>query len=391
MNSRQRKKIGFVVQRCGKEVNGGAEIHCLQFAQHFAATYETEVLTTCALDYLTWKDHYPPGVEQLGETSIRRFSVDPPRDIEKFGKYSHSIRARLGKGVTEKEEQQCLRMQGPCSRELEEYLIQHGNEYDWFYFFSYNYQPYFLLPHVREKAVLMPLAHEDWVLQMGIWDDFFLLPQKIIFNTIDERELLAKRFPHVIFDGPVVGCGIEPPEMVSPRQFRDKFNIREPFLLYLGRIDSEKGCSELFDYFITLRKTERKQRKLVLMGKTVMDIPQHPDIISLGFVSEQDKWNGLAAADWLLNFSPFESLSLVLLEAWSVGTPTIVTDKCDVLINQSKRGNGSLWCKDFATFRHILHTVSPLLISQFGRQDKRFVEENYTWEKIVARVSGVLR
>ena len=260
-----------------------------------------------------------------------------------------------------------------------------------FFFFAYNYQPYFLLPHVREKAVLMPLAHEDWVLQMGIWDDFFLMPQKIIFNTIDERELLEKRFPHVIFDGPVVGCGIEPPEMVSPRQFRDKFNIREPFLLYLGRIDSEKGCNELFDYFITLRKTEWKQRKLVLMGKTVMDIPQHPDIISLGFVNEQDKWNGLAAADWLLNFSPFESLSLVLLEAWSVGTSTIVTDKCDVLVNQSKRGNGGLWCKDFATFRHILHTVSPLLISQFGRQGKRFVEENYTWGKIVAKVSGVLR
>ena len=391
MNNRQRKKIGFVVQRCGKEVNGGAETHCLQFAQHFADEYETEVLTTCALDYLTWKDHYPPGVEQLGATSIRRFPVAPLRDMEKFNKFSNSIRAHLESGVPKGKELQCLRMQGPCSKELEKYLIQHGDEYDWFYFFSYNYQPYFLLPHVRDKAVLMPLAHEDWVLRMRIWDDFFLLPQKIIFNTIEEQELLKKRFPQVTFDGPVVGCGIKPPEMVQPQQFREKFNIREPFLLYIGRIDSAKGCDELFNYFITLRKMEQKRRKLVLMGKTVMKIPQHPDIVSLGFVNEQDKWNGLAAADWLLNFSPYESLSLVLLEAWSVGTPTIVTDKCDVLVNQSKRSNGGLWSENYTVFHHILNTVSPLLRCQLGRQGKRFVETHYTWEKVVKKVSGVLR
>jgi hypothetical protein len=35
-------KVAFVVQRCGLEVNGRAEHHCLQIAQRTAAHWQTE-------------------------------------------------------------------------------------------------------------------------------------------------------------------------------------------------------------------------------------------------------------------------------------------------------------------------------------------------------------
>jgi len=74
----------------------------------------------------------------------------------------------------------------------------------------------------------------------------------------------------------------------------------EPFLLYMGRIDPSKGCEELFRYFMELLKQSSGSRKLVLLGKPTMPIPKHPDIVALGFVDEQTKWDALAACDLLV-------------------------------------------------------------------------------------------
>lgn len=49
------KKIAFVVQRYGLDVNGGAEYHCRLIAERMTKYFDVEVLTTCAIDYMTWK------------------------------------------------------------------------------------------------------------------------------------------------------------------------------------------------------------------------------------------------------------------------------------------------------------------------------------------------
>src|SRR5947209_4773232 len=91
---RGNKRVAFVVQRSGSEVNGGAETLCLQIAQRMAEHWSTEVLTTCALDYMTWDNFYPEGVEQLGSTRVRRFPVDQPRDVDAFNKLSAALHER---------------------------------------------------------------------------------------------------------------------------------------------------------------------------------------------------------------------------------------------------------------------------------------------------------
>ncbi len=52
-------KVAFVVQRYGLEISGGAELHCRWVAEHMNKHWEVEVLTTKALDYITWKNHFP--------------------------------------------------------------------------------------------------------------------------------------------------------------------------------------------------------------------------------------------------------------------------------------------------------------------------------------------
>src|SRR5688572_24084988 len=71
-------RIAFVVQRYGLEVNGGAELHCRQLAEHVLARDEVrrvKVLTTCARDHTTWANHYPAGTSTLHGVEVERLRV----------------------------------------------------------------------------------------------------------------------------------------------------------------------------------------------------------------------------------------------------------------------------------------------------------------------------
>ena len=183
-------KVAFVLfQRCGREVLGGAELHCLKVAQRMAKHWQTEILTTCALEYTCWENHYQPGIEEVDGTVIRRFLVDHPRDEKTFHRLSGRLSEELGRAARTDQEQ-WMRAQGPMSASLFEFISAHRDDYDAFVLFGYLYATsYFGLPLVREKAFLAPLAHDEWPIYLNIWDRFFSLPRRLIFNTAAQRGL----------------------------------------------------------------------------------------------------------------------------------------------------------------------------------------------------------
>jgi len=374
------KKVAFIVQRCGLEVNGGSESLCLQVADHMSKYWDTEILTTCALDnYMTWEDQYPVGIEKVGGTSIHRFSVDKPRVVDEFNRMSDMIHSRMSE-VSLTDQENWMQMQGPISSDLNNFIRDRRDDYDAFIFFTYLYATtYFCLPLVQDKAYLVPAGHDEWPIYLSMWDGFFKKPKGFMFLTIEEKKFLQSRFPAAGLEGPVSGIGVDIPESCDAERFLRVHNINAPFLLYMGRIDPSKGCESLFTFFTELRKMDKSNMKLVLLGKPAMTIPEHPDIIPLGYVDEQTKFDALAACDWLVNPSPYESLSIVLLEAWSVGTPVMVTEKTDVLVGQCRRANGGLWYRDFDEFRHILLKTGEEIRTMLGRQGRGFVVDNYSW------------
>jgi glycosyltransferase involved in cell wall biosynthesis len=375
-------RVAFVVQRCGQEVVGGAESHCLQVAQRMAKYWRTEVLTTCALDYMEWRNHYPEGTEEIGETVVRRFLVDQPRDVASFNNLSGDLAGRRAT-ATLAEQEQWMRAQGPVSTPLLEYLRSKGHAYDFFIFFGYLYATtYFGLPIVKEKAFLAPLAHDEWPIHFSMWDNLFSLPCGFFFNTIEERQFLGRRFPFLELSGPVVGIGIEAPSTLNPEGFRERYGLSKPFLLYVGRIDASKGCGELFDAFIRLRDSDAIAHRLVLIGKEVLPVPYHQDLIYLGVLSEQAKWNALAACDWLVAPSPYESLSMVLLEAWTAGRPALVTAASEVLVGHCERSNGGLWFHDYDECAAIIRNVDETTKDSLGEQGRTYVRNNYSWNTI---------
>jgi glycosyltransferase involved in cell wall biosynthesis len=375
-----KRRIAFVVQRCGNEVNGGAEAHCLTIAQRMSSYWRTEVLTTCALDYIDWANHYPPGVENIGNTRVHRFPVAETRDIKKFDQLSSAISEKKTTACLE-EQEAWMRAQGPWSPGLFDYIQSHSEDYDAFIFFGYLYaQTWFALPGVAHKALLAPLGHDEWTIYLNMWDDFFTKPAGFIFNTIEERDFLQRRFPSAQLDGPVVGVAVDRPTDIDPLRFRREHAIDDNFMLYIGRIDPSKGCDELFDFFIRHRNAGLGPEKLVLLGKPVMPVPEHPDILCLGFIPEQTKWDALAACSLLVMPSPHESLSMVLLEAWSVGAPVIVNAHCDVLVGQCRRSNGGVWYKNFNEFSQGLVALQEGRIpNTLGRQGWMFVKKHYFW------------
>ena len=154
-----------------------------------------EIITTCARDYGTWADYYPPGEDRVDGVVIRRFPVDRPRDVRAFDRLSRRLRSHV-RTATPADIETWMRAQGPYSTPLLDDLRARAGDYERFFFFTYLYATtYFGLPEVAQKAWLLPLAHDEWMIQLPFWDGFFQRPAGFIFNTPEERDFLKRRFP----------------------------------------------------------------------------------------------------------------------------------------------------------------------------------------------------
>ena len=382
-------KIVFVVQRYGLEVNGGAEFHCRLVAEHMSKYFDVEVLTTCAIDYMTWKNEYPPGIENLNGVCVRRFPVDYERDVPKFSKFSEKI---FGNIHTYEDEIEWMKLQGPYSTKLLNYIKNNKDNYTYFIFFTYLYcTTFFGLPLVKEKALLVPTAHDEPPIYLSIFKSIFKNSKRFIYNTEEEKNFISSQFQVANIPSDVVGVGIDIPSKIDAVSFVQK-NTVDNFIIYVGRVDESKGCKELFDYFIRYKKEKKSSIKLVLLGKTMMKVPEHPDILSLGFVSEQEKFNGIKSAKLLIMPSKYESLSMVLLEAWLCNTAVLVNGKCDVLKGQCIRGNAGLYYESYDEFEGCLDFLlsDDELRNTMGKNGMKFVLQNYSWESIEKRYISIL-
>lgn len=382
--------IAFVVQRCGSNVNGGAESLCLQVAERMSNQWDIEILTTCALDYMTWENHFPAGEDVCNGVKVKRFKNAEQRDVDVFNKLSAELHPRI-KTCTLEEQELWMRTQGPYSPDLSCYIKENEGNYAGFIFFGYLYASTVQnLPLVSEKAYLVPCAHDEWPIYFSMFDILFSLPRKFAFNMNSEKEFLRKHFFHLNLEGPTAGTGIEIPNKTDPDAFIQKYNITSPYLLYCGRVDPSKGCAELLEAFLKWKYHELLPHKLVLVGKPAMEIPLHEDIITTGFVTEEEKWAAIAGCEWLVMPSKYESLSLSLLEAWGLGKPAIVNKHCDVLVEHCTIGKGGLLYDDWDHALKILTQTTHTQYSELSKNGREYVQKNYDWEKICSKYASLI-
>jgi glycosyltransferase involved in cell wall biosynthesis len=378
-------RLAIVVQRYGEKVSGGAELHARWLAEHLLPYADIDVLTTCALDYITWADHFPPGIEQINGVTVRRFPVDHERRIDQLTRTSNFV---LNSSHSILDEYDWLKIQGPTSSALLQFVAEQRDNYDIFILFSYEYATtYFAMQVVPDKALLVPTAHDNAVLRLPLFRNTFHLPRYIAYNTAAERQFVNRITRNQQVPGLNVGIGINIPDDIDAGRVRAHYDLPDKFLLYIGRIDPAKNVSEMLDFYCRYYDETPDPAALVLIGRPVMPLPDHPGIIRLGHVSEQDKFDALQAATLLLLPSLQESLSMVILEAWLAGTPVMVDGGCIVTKQQVQLSNGGVYYHDYFEFSAGLQTLlnSAELCASLGRQGQKFAQENYNWDTIVTK------
>jgi len=376
-------KVAIVVQRYGLEISGGAEYHARLIAEHLIDHVDVEVLTTCALDYITWKNHYPHAFDFVNRIPVRRFKVLRPRSPVAFGRCQERL---LRFPHTTEDELKWLRLEGPWSPSLIRYIEKNRDLYDYFIFFSYRYyHSYYGLQVAGYKSLLVPTAERDDITVFSIWPPTFAAPRGIVFNSVEEREMIVGMSDKAAaVPGDVVGVGSNIPERTNPAEFVKKYNLSGPYVVYVGRIDENKGCPELFDFFQRYVAETRSNLKLVLVGSSVLPIPSHPSIVHPGFLSDEDKFNAIAGADALIMPSLYESLSMVTLEAWALGRPVLANGRCEVLRGQCLRSNGGLFYENYDEFVETLKMLEQRewLRRELGFNGRRYFRRNYSWDVI---------
>lgn len=386
-----KEKIAFVCQRYGLEVNGGSELYCRQIAEKLAAVYDVTLYTTCAVDYSTWGNKYRDGEEVINGVRVIRFKVKKERKQRDFNQVCELI--LQDPHHSDELEKEWIEKQGPLCPDLIKVIAEDYKQYKAVLFMTYLYYTSAVgLMQNIPNSILIPTVHDEPWVYLRWYDKVFANAGGLAWNTPEEKAFAQKRFPFLKDNKREVmtGIGIDVPEKELP-DLPENID-KQLYIAYAGRIDENKGCREMFEYFQKYKKQNKSKIKLVLMGKPVMDIPVDPDIISLGFVSEEMKFSVMKNALALVLCSRFESLSMVVLESMMMERPVLVSGHCEVLKGHCIRSNAGLYFNNYYEFEGTLNYLltHPEQYEIMRKNGKKYINENYQWDVIVEKYKNLI-
>lgn len=388
-------KLTIVVQRYGATIVGGAEALARTIARSLAECHEVTVATTTASDYETWRNDLASGEDSDGPIRVLRFPVERERTRywHQLNRILHgpvggaefsalspatkeSFRQRIEKWPLGLQEEY-IRWQGPYAPGLFQWLRGNGASQDHFLFFTYLYPTtYFGMPCVpQEKVDFYPTLHDELPAYLPAFARCFRLPTRIFFSTETERHLAQRLYRVAPEVGEILGYGIEDPPATPGKSLDDKL-----FLLFAGRVDVNKGIPSLLQYFLRWKEEHpHSPLQLILIGKSFLDLPRHSAIDYRGFVSEEEKGSLMRQAVALINPSPYESLGIIILEAFLCGTPVLVLGKNEVLVDHCRLSNGGLWYDDYHEFAEALSWLldHPKDAKRLGEQGRAYAQTHY--------------
>lgn len=406
-----KRKIGLIVQRYGRQVNGGAEVLARMVAEKLALKYDITVLTSRAVDYHFWEPELAEGESEENGVKIIRFDHKPKAAAKKVHRLNRQYRGRqlyqkfyriIGKPawylkllptaeIREQDGLLWVENQGPATYGLIEYLKENEQDYDAFIFVTYLYYPTVAgLLAVPDKSIFIPTMHDEWAAYMPIFKKTMTSPRVLLFLTEAEKTFSNKLFDIRNIKQDVVSVGIEINEDSEDETVLKKFKIKGKYIIYVGRVEASKGCTILLDYFLKFIKNCNEDISLVLAGKNSTISISHPQIIFTGFVSDYDKTQLIKQAEALVIPSKHESLSLVLLESFACKIPVIVNAQSEVLEDHIIKSNGGWVYKNYPEFKFAMNDIILNNNTEKGLAGVKYIKENYTWEKVIRKFDDTI-
>ncbi len=397
------KKVGLIVQRYGRQVNGGAEVLARMVAEKLALKYDITVLTSRALDYHFWEPELPEGESVENGVKIIRFDHKPKAAAKKVHQLNRQYRGRriyqkiyrfIGKPswylklfptaeIGERDGLLWVENQGPATYSLINHLKEKQGEYDAFIFVTYLYYPTVMgLLAMPDKSIFIPTMHDEQPAYFPIFKKLMRAPRSLMFLTASEKKFSNELFDIAHMRQDVMSIGIEAIDDKKNVNTINKFNIKGKYIVYVGRIDAAKGCKELLKYFIKFIDQNKEPITLVLAGKNMIDAAVNKNIIYAGFVSDEEKEQLMKHAEALIIPSKYESLSLVVLESFACKVPVIANGQCEVLKDHIENSNGGWTYTNEQEFNIALKSVMEGSENvQKGLDGYAYVTNNYSWQK----------
>jgi glycosyltransferase involved in cell wall biosynthesis len=385
-------KLAFVIPWFGKGVPGGAESVCFATTLRLhRAGVPVEILTTCVKQLQSdWsKNYHAPGTELLDGMTVRRFPVGP-RDTAEFLRINDRLMRRLP--VSPTEQATFVREMIRCD-ELTAFIGNKSMDYVFAfipYLFSTTYWGVLANP---DSSVIIPCLHDEGYAFLDLYRPVFERARGLLFHSRAEMNLANRLFRLRPDAQAVVGAGLDCSCTGDADRFADRFGSSR-FILYVGRKDLGKNVPLLIRYFCEYKDGASSDLKLLLMGAGAADIPEEHehDVIDLGVVSSQEKYDAYAAAIALCQPSTNESFSLVLMEAWAHETPVLVHEDCAATREHCLASSGGLCFSSFEQFAGALDCLveQPTLAKRLGNSGRRYVLANYTWDRVVNKYLSAL-
>ena len=382
-------KLAFVTPWYGPGIPGGAEAEArLTIEKLHQSGVSIEVLTTTIKDFHADWGHnaHKPGVYQIDGITVHRFSVQK-RDKSAFDAVNWRLMQDLP--ITKEEEQIYINemIRTPA---LYDYITQHKSDRLFIfipYMFATTYHGAKICP---ERSLMIPCLHDESYARLSIYQEVIPKVKGLVLNVDAELELTQRLF------GPangqmrmVVGVGVDTDFEADADRFRQKYNLKKPFMLYAGRRESGKNTPLLIDYWQRYKLKSDNDVVLVLVGSGSVEIPPSAQshILDLGFVSSQDKYDAFAAASVFCMPSVNESFSIVIMESWLAGTPVLVNGQCAVTKEHCQRNNGGLYFSNYEEFAATVDYMmeNPVIAEQMGQNGRQYVLDNYQWPTIIEK------
>jgi len=382
------RRVAIIVQRCHEDVVGGSETLAWHYAQLLSDAYEVDVLTTTAIDTSDWANVLPEGSEFKDGVRIVRFPVTIGRSrywsglhdrlVAEFGPFvptrNHDV-PQLSWTIALQED--LIRHQGPYSEPLLRYLNERWRDHRALIFITYLYPTtYFGLQQIPlHRALFAPTLHDELPAYLPAYKYSARRARELVWLTGAEQRVGQKLWGEL--PGRVVSMAID-------TKIREPQWMPTPYILFSGRVDPNKGCVDLFDYFITFKKIRPSSLRLVITGKDDIPVPRHEDIDFRGFVTAEEKFRLMAGAMLFVNPSPNESFSIVTLEAMAQRTPVLANGASEVLADHVKDSGAGRVYVNYPTFATALTEMlsDQNKLREIGGKGREYVTAVYDRAKI---------
>ena len=205
--------------------------------------------------------------------------------------------------------------------------------------------------HPRNTTVTIHgLEYEFCPQAYSLWERFYMRwsiknsckwAEKIIAVSENTKKDLIKLYKvpenkiEVIYEG----VEINNQETRSKDQENTKYQIpNTKYLLFIGRLEERKNVSGIIEAYKILKEKYNIPHGLVLAGSSGYGYEKIKfkiqsrlggtklEIIELGYISENKKWELLSGADVFMFPSLYEGFGLPILEAQSVGVPVVTSN-----------------------------------------------------------------